>query len=180
MRSEGFVSSTFGVLAAALVLLGGVPSPAQIPESVKPSSIPNYRLVKPGLAAAGQPSPEALQQLKAQGFKTVINLRTEAEGAKSEEETVRAAGLAYVWVPVSPATFSLDDVKAVAKVLEDPAAAPVLLHCSSANRVGAVWAVLEAQKGKSLEEAQAEGEKIGLTSGAMKDAVRRVLEGPPK
>lgn len=156
---------------------------AQIPEAADSSAIPNYRVVRPGLATAGQPSAEALKQLKAQGFKTVVNLRTEAEGAKDEEATIREAGLTYVWVPISPATFSLEDVKAVAKVLDDPAAAPVLLHCSSANRVGAVWTVLETQKGKTLEAAQAEGETIGLSSPAMKEAVRRVLgvdSGPPK
>lgn len=166
----------------ALAVLSAAAVAAQIPEKADSSAIPNYRLVRPGLATAGQPSAEALKQLKSQGFKTVVNLRTEGEGAKDEEAVIRDAGLSYVWVPISPATFSLDDVKAVGKVLDDPAAAPVLLHCSSANRVGAVWTVLEAQKGKTLEAAQAEGEAIGLSSPAMKEAVRRVLgvEQAPK
>jgi len=144
------------------------------------AAIPNYRLVQPGLATAGQPSAETLARLKELGFRTVVNLRTEKEGAREEEAAVAASGLRYVWVPVAPDTFSAADVDAVAKVLEDPEAAPVLLHCSSANRVGGVWAVLEARKGRTPEEAEAAGRAVGLSSPAMVEALRRVLasDGP--
>jgi uncharacterized protein (TIGR01244 family) len=156
-----------------LALLAAVPLGAQIPETVDKAAIPNYRVIRPGLATAGQPSPEALGRLKEMGFKTVINLRTEKEGGKAEEQSV--AGLRYVWVPVSADTLSAADVDAVAKVLDDPAAGPTLLHCSSANRVGAVWTILQVRKGKTLEEAESEGRAIGLASPAMQEAVRRVL-----
>lgn len=63
---------------------------AQVPETVDPSAIPNYRVVKPGLATAAQPTPEGLRSLKEKGFKTVINLRTESEpGVKQEEAAVK-------------------------------------------------------------------------------------------
>jgi uncharacterized protein (TIGR01244 family) len=159
----------------ALAVLAAGPLGAQIPEAVDKAAIPNYRLIRPGLATAGQPSPEAIGRLKAMGFKTVINLRTEKEGTRAEEQAVAAAGLRYVWVPMSAETLSAADVDAVAKVLDDPAASPVLLHCASANRVGAVWTILQVRKGKSLAEAEAEGRTIGLASPAMQDAVRRVL-----
>jgi uncharacterized protein (TIGR01244 family) len=139
-----------------------------------PAEVPNYRLVRPGLATAGQPPLDALPKLKSLGFKTVINLRTEKEGAREEQAAVEAAGLRYVWVPVSVESISLEDVRAVGGVLDDPEAGPVLLHCNSANRVGAVWAVLQARKGKSLEEAEAEGRAIGLRSPALVEAVRRL------
>jgi len=167
--------SRFGTaLAYAVALLSAGIAAAQVPEAAE--GIPNYRVLHSGLATAGQPSPEALQKLKEQGFKTVINLRTEAEagGTAAEKAAVEAQGLRYVAVPISPATFSIEDVQAVAKVLDDAEAAPVLLHCASANRVGAVWAVMQVQKGKSLEEAEAEGREIGLSSGAMSEAMKRV------
>ena len=63
-------------------------------------------------------------------------------------------------------------------MLNDPTAAPVLLHCASSNRVGAVWAVVQARKGKSLEEAEAAGREAGLRSSPMAAAVRRVLGVP--
>ena len=164
----------------ALAALLAVGAGAQVPDSIDPAAIPNYRLVRPGLAAAGQPTPEALAKLKSLGFKTVINLRTETEGAAAEQETVKAAGLRYVWVPITVETFSIDYVRAVAKALDDPGAGPVLLHCSAANRVGAVLAVLEVEKGKTLEEAEAKGKAAGLKSPAMIEAFRRVAASTAK
>lgn len=145
---------------------------AEVPPTIE--GVPNYHVVNPGLATAGQPTPEALKQLKRLGFKTVINLRTEGEGAKDEEKAVTEQGLRYVWVPVMPATLSAKDVEAVAAVVDDPAAGPVLLHCAVANRAGGLWAAVLARKGKSLDEAEAGGVKAGLSSQPMKDAVRRV------
>jgi uncharacterized protein (TIGR01244 family) len=161
----------FAALVAAPALGG------EVPASVDPALIPHYSVIGPGLAAGGQPTAEGLKQLAAQGFKTVINLRTDAEpGHAEEQEVVKAQGLRYLHVPVSPATFRAEDVAAVKAVLDDPSAAPVLLHCATANRVGAVWAVIEAQRGKSQEEAEAEGRRVGLKSQVMVDAVRRVVE----
>lgn len=161
-------------LVCAATLVGAGIATAQVPETAE--GIPNYKVVGPGLATAGQPSPEALQKLKEQGFKTVINLRTEAEGGGTgpEKAAVEAQGLRYVGVPISSASFSIEDVQAVAKVLDDVKTAPVLLHCASANRVGAVWAVMQVQKGRSLEQAEAEGREIGLSGAAMIEAMKRV------
>jgi uncharacterized protein (TIGR01244 family) len=156
-----------------------VDPPAAIPASVDPAAILNYRLVRPGLATAGTPSAEALASLKAQGFRTVIDLRLPGEGTAAEKAVVEGQGLRYVAVPISPATFSQADAAAVARVLDDPEAGPILLHCASANRVGGVWAVIEASRGRPPEEAEAEGRKIGLRPGPMTDAVKRVLGGTP-
>ena len=93
---------------------------------------------------------------------------------------MEAQGLRYVSVPISAATFSPADVAAVGRVLNDPAAAPVLLHCASANRVGAVWAVLQVQQGRTSEEAEAAGQEIGLSSPAMVEAMRRVVASLPR
>jgi len=162
-------------LLVGLLLFPASAQVAQIPESMDAAALPNYVLVRPGLAAAGQPTPEALGRLKDQGFRTVIDIRTEAEGTKAEEAIVSGLGLRYVSVPLTAATISLDDVRAVAKVLDDPQAAPVLLHCASSNRVGGVIAVIEGLGGKSLDEAEAAGRRAGLRSQAMVDAVRRLL-----
>jgi hypothetical protein len=63
-------------------------------------------------------------------------------------------------------------------VLDDPSAGPVLLHCASSNRVGGVWAVIQARKGKALDEALAAGREAGLHNPQMEAAVRRVLGVP--
>jgi uncharacterized protein (TIGR01244 family) len=160
-------------------VLFAVPAFAQAPESVEPAVIPNYHRVGPDLATAGPPSAEGVLRLKGLGFRTVIDLRTEAEGVKAEQEAVEKEGLRYVWVPMTAATFSAADVAKVASVVDDPSAGPVLLHCAAANRAGGVYAALAAAKGKKLDEAEAMGRAAGLTSASMVEAFRRVA-GPPK
>jgi uncharacterized protein (TIGR01244 family) len=163
-------------MLSALILGLAVAAMGDVPASLPAADVPNYSRLGPGLAAAGRPTPEALGKLEQWGFRTVIDLRMPAEGTAGEEAAVKALGLRYVAVPVSAASFSLKDVAAVRKVLEDPSAGPVLLHCASSNRVGAVWAVIESQRGKGLQDALAEGRRAGLRSGPMEDAVRRLLE----
>jgi len=163
-------------MSALVLLAASVAVAAEVPKTVE--GIPDYYVVRPGLATAGKPSPEALKQLEQHGFKTVIDLRTEAEGVREEEQIVREQGLRYVWVPVTPATLTAKDVETVAAVLDDAAAEPVLLHCASGNRAGGLLAAALARKGKTVEEAEAEGVKAGLSSPAMKEAVRRVRTTP--
>ena len=162
------VAAAFGAAAAA----------AGIPDRVEPAVIPAYRLLHPGLAASGQPSAAALQGLGRMGFRTVVNLRSEREGPADERAVVEAQGLRYVSIPVTPDTFNLADVEVLEEVLDDPTAAPVLVHCSSSNRVGGAWAVVQARQGKSLGEAEAAGRAAGLHSPQMEAAVRRVLRVP--
>jgi uncharacterized protein (TIGR01244 family) len=149
---------------------------AQVPEAVDPGQIPSYKVIAPGIVAAGQPAPDVLPKLGAMGFKTVLNLRMPDEGGPANErEVVESQGLRYVSVPVTAASLSLADVLAIEKLLDDPGAGPVLFHCASSNRIGGVWAVIQARKGKSLDAALATGREAGLKSGPMEDAVRRLV-----
>ncbi len=148
---------------------------AGIPETLRPEEAPNYRKASPALATAGKPSPETLAKLKDLGFRTVVDLRQPAEGVETARKAVEEQGLVFVSVPVSPETFRADDAKRVAAILDDAKTAPVLLYCSSSNRVGAVIAVIEGLKGRPYHEALAEGKRAGLKSPAMIDAVERVL-----
>jgi len=158
--------------ALALALSGSALA-AGIPEKLDAAS---YQRLSPGLAVSGKPSKEALAALKDAGFRTAIDLRLPAEGVPAAREAVESQGLTFVSVPVSPETFSLGDAQRVASVLSDPGAAPVLLFCSSSNRVGGVMAVVERLRGRSKEEALAEGKKAGLRSAAMEKAVLKILD----
>ena len=160
-------------LILAMLAAGG-----ELPATMDPAAIPNYQLLRPGLAVAGKPSAPALAKLKEQGFKTVIDLRSENEGLAEEKASVESQGLRYVSVPMTAQSFSLADALKVKGVLEDPASGPVLLHCASSNRVGGVVAVIEAKNGKSVEQAIEEGRKAGLRSDSMVEAVKRVLSEP--
>lgn len=167
------------LILLAVVALGAGSVSAEMPAAVDPSAIPNYKVIRPGLAFGGQPSSETLERLADMGFRTIVNIRTEQEGAREEEKVIRAQGLAFVWVPVTSGTFSMEDVEAVEQVLDDPAAAPVLLHCASGNRVAAVWGVIRARDGRTPEEVETDARAAGLHSPSMWEAVLRVLSWPP-
>jgi uncharacterized protein (TIGR01244 family) len=164
------------VLAAVSAFLAAA---AEIPETLKPEEALNYRRAGTALATAGKPSVETLAKLKELGFRTAIDLRQPAEGVEAARKAVEEQGLTFVSVPVSPETFSLGDAQKVAAVLSDQNAAPVFLFCASSNRVGGVIAVVARMRGRSKEEALAEGKKAGLRSAAMEKAVLKVLDEAP-
>lgn len=165
------------LLASTLALaLSGSALAAGIPEKLDAA---NYQRLSPSLAVSGKPSKEALAALKEAGFRTAIDLRQPTEGVTSAREAVERQGLTFVSVPVSPETFSLGDAQKVAAVLSDRDAPPVLLFCSSSNRVGGVMAVIERMRGRSKKDALAEGKKAGLRSAAMEKAVLKILDEAP-
>jgi len=176
-------SKAAGIVLAGIIAFcaaswtGGPVTRPSLPESVESWVIPNYHLLRPDLASGGQPTESGLPWLDALGFRTIIDLRAPSEGTAAEEAAVRAAGLRYVSVPVTPETFGREDVEAVAKVLAEPRTGPTLLHCVSGNRAAGLWAALQVREGRPFAEAEAEGRKAGLQSPAMIAAVRRVA-GP--
>lgn len=170
------MKTTLTLLAVALATAASAQS-----NELDTSGLPNASVAKPGLVAAGRPSPEAVAALKARGFRTVIDLRTPTEAGFSEEKAaVEAQGLRYVNVPITGGAFSGKDVDAVKAALDQAQDGPVLLHCASSNRVGAVWAVLKAREGMAVEQALEEGKRVGLANPALAEAARRVAtEGAP-
>jgi len=89
------------------------------------------------IAGAGQPSAAQLAEAARAGVRTVVDLRAAAEPRGFDEASaVRAAGMEYVLLPVTPA--SLDDATFTRflAVVRDPAKRPLLVHCATANRVG--------------------------------------------
>jgi uncharacterized protein (TIGR01244 family) len=170
-------------LVIAFVVLGPLAAAGARAETPQQApGIANYKRVHAGLAAGGTVSPEAMRELKAMGFQTVIDLRTEAEGTLQERAAVEALGLRYVSIPVTAASLSVADVRAVAGVLRDPKAGPVLMHCASSNRVGAMYGAVQRLEGKTPAEAEAAAREAGLTSEAMAEAMRRVVSEiePPR
>jgi len=118
---------------------------------------------------AGQPSEAALRQATERGIKVVVNLRTDAEMADrdkvafDEVAALRDMGVSYVSIPVLPTTFGASDAKKLDEVLRNTTG-PVLLHCSSSNRVGALWGLyLHQIRGVALPEAIELAHSAGLT-----------------
>ena len=64
------------------------------------------------------------------------------------------------------------------RIVENSANRPILVHCHTANRVGAMWTLYRARKGVPFAIALEEGRTIGLQPGREK-AVRARLGEPP-
>jgi uncharacterized protein (TIGR01244 family) len=121
-----------------------------------------------GVFLASQPAPEDFAQAKAGGVRTVINLRRDDEQPGFDERAhVEGLGLAYAQVPFNSEAELTDAVFDRGRELLESAERPILLHCASANRVGALWLpwrVLDG--GLSVEAALAEAKTVGLKSPA--------------
>lgn len=107
---------------------------------------------------AGQPAAEDFALAQTQGVKTVVNLRRANEQADFDEAAhASALGLAYVSLPIGGPSDLTDEVFQRARELLRSAQRPLLVHCASANRVGAVyvpWRVLDG--GVTLDQALSE------------------------
>jgi uncharacterized protein (TIGR01244 family) len=127
-----------------------------------------------GVFLASQPKPEDFEQAKKGGVKTVINLRHEAEIKEfNEPETVTNLGLRYINLPWDGPDELTDQVFDESRKLLNNTERPILLHCSSANRVGAVWLAWRAlDGGLSVEEAAAEAKVVGLKSPPYEEKAR--------
>jgi len=128
---------------------------------------------------SGQPSPEDIAHFKELGISTVINLRTEreVEGLGFDEGAlVRDAGMRYVHAPMGGALPTGEAWERIQAELDAADAGPVVLHCGSSNRVGAVWALYAGtEQGLDRDAAIAEGLAAGLRSPALKRQLEETL-----
>ncbi len=140
-------------------------------------NVPGLQSPRPDLLTGGQPEAGAWAGLAAHGVTTVINLRPDKELAgRDEAGEVAAAGMRYHQIPVDGAAgLSLDKARELRSLLQD-AKGPVLVHCASGNRVGALIALSAADEGVPVEEALARGRAAGMTSTEAR--VRELLGAP--
>jgi uncharacterized protein (TIGR01244 family) len=117
---------------------------------------------------AGQPTVEDIEAIKGKGVKRVISLRQDGEVDWDEAGTFEAAGLEFKSIPfAAPETLTDEVFSQVRELLQVSDRTPTLLHCGSANRVGAVWMVHRVlDQGVELDEALKEAKVVGLRNPA--------------
>jgi len=117
-----------------------------------------------GILTGGQPTAEQLETLAGLGYKTIINLRGPNENGSTDPAVVESLGMAYVSIPITGAPdVSEENARKLAQALV-AAESPVVTHCGSGNRVGALFAMKAYYvDGKTPEEALAIGQAAGVT-----------------
>jgi uncharacterized protein (TIGR01244 family) len=154
-----------GVLLTA-TLTGGMAKAEPASGSAPLIAIPNARQPAPSVLTGGQPTRAQLEEAAGAGYKTVVNLRTLSEdGAWDEREFVTQLGMRFVHLPVSGARdVNRKNAAALREILRDAEAQPVLVHCASGNRIGALFAVgASLFDGATVDNALELGRDAGLT-----------------
>ena len=129
-------------------------------------ALPNGAAPLDGVFTAAQPSAAQLQALARAGVGTVVDLRAANESRGFDEAAVVAeAGMTYQPIPVTPQTLGAAEFDAVRAVLRERGDRPVLVHCASANRVGALLIpYLVLDEGRAPDEALRIATAVGLRS----------------
>jgi uncharacterized protein (TIGR01244 family) len=126
--------------------------------------IRNFLRVNEKFCTGGQPRLEHLAKLKAEGVKTIINLRTPGEHrASEEEEATKQLGLRYYNIPVVYGDPKEEQVTEFLKLTDDAQNLPAFIHCTAAIRVGAFWMIRRVLRdGWTIEAAEEDAKKVGL------------------
>lgn len=146
----------FVCLLAAGLAIAGSATPA----------IVNFHQVNASLYRGAQPAPPEFQDLARMGIKTVLDLREERDHTRAEEKIVEAAGMKYVSLPMGGLLAPTDQqISRALAVLEDPASAPVFVHCRrGADRTGTVVACYRVAHDQwSNREALEEARLFGMS-----------------
>jgi uncharacterized protein (TIGR01244 family) len=101
--------------------------------------LPNASSPVADVYTGGQPSESDLRHLAEAGIRTVLDLRPPEEPRGFDEAAAaRAAGLEYVVLPVTYQDVPNETFDRFRELLRDDAKRPILVHCRSGNRVGAL------------------------------------------
>ena len=150
------------VTVSAAVEAGQEAQPAAAAQELPP--IRNFLRINDQFCTGGQPRMEHLDQLKKEGVKAIINLRTPGEHRADEEEAkAKELGLRYFNIPVVFRDPKPEQVDEFLKLTDDPANRPAFIHCTAAIRVGAFWMARRVVRdGWTIEKAEEEARQVGL------------------
>lgn len=128
-----------------------------------------------GISTSGQPDKASLAVFADSGYVAVIDLRTAGEDRGLDESAVvEGLGMKYVPMPIGRDDITIEKAEELANLLANYDE-PVLVHCGSANRVGALFALKAFSDTGDAEEALEAGRASGMTS--LEGRVQEVMEG---
>src|SRR5688572_13868993 len=139
-----------------------------------------YARVGDDFFIAGQPTPDALREMKKLGVTTVINLRMPQEMTRigfDEPKLIEELGLKYVYIPMRGGdgenSYSPQTLRKFANAMK-AADGKVLLHCTIAWRASHIWAAyLIREHGVADADALTHARAINLMDDHRMDASGR-------
>ena len=140
--------------------------------------IPNAYEPIPGIVTGGQPARDDIVALKRAGCDVILDIREPMEPQPFRaRETVTAAGLEYINIPVSHGPLgdgTFDAVRDTVRALAGKKR--VYFYCASGNRVGVtLLPYLILDQGMTTEVAVTQAMRIGMrNAGLMEEALEYV------
>ncbi len=168
-------------LATALSALALVLAAPVVAAEQKDHGLRGAKHPEAGLLFGGQPTEDQLKAMAADGLSLVLDLRTEGENRGFDEPAaLQSLDVPYLNLPVDGDRLALPETFERFIAAMEEADGPVLVHCASGNRVGAMYyAYLVAAKGVEREEARKRARENGLGNRALEDAVDHYLDSRP-
>lgn len=149
----------------------------RIEQSLK-ADVPRVLCLNEAIATGAQPTEKAFATAAANGFRSVLSLRTADEGLNlaRERSAVESSGLSYFNIPVLSVAPRAEQADQFIRLVKEPANHPMLITCASANRVGAFMMIFRViEQGWSEEQALKEARNIGLRSDNLIEFARQYL-----
>jgi len=167
----------FSIILVSALILSSLVSSAFASDnapfaSVFGDNIKNYNRATSKIVTSGVLTEKGIDQLSEHGFKTIIDLRTKAEGTATEEKYVQEKGsIKYINVPYNGSSITDEQLDLFTKHI-DESEYPLIIHCGSGNRVGAMWSSYRIKKGVPSNIAIEEGFAAGMRK-EMLDVVKK-------
>ncbi len=180
MRAIRYTSALLAALVVVWALpgMGRAAPPVQSKPKLEPYQCGKVQRlhVFGNIFLASQPAKEDFKTAAENGIKTVLNLRAAGEQDWDEGAWVKKLGMNYVHIPITPRTLTDEKFDLARRVLNDAKNRPLLVHCASANRVGAIWLVHRVlDHGLSYEKALEEARIVGLRSPVLEEIAKKYI-----
>ena len=177
MSAKHFIRVTTWAFISAMLLACASTDSLDM-AALEQAEISNFRAPAARVLSSGQPTASQLNIASRAGVKHVISLRTAGEDMDFDEATVvESLGMDFHSIPIAVGEGGINTANAAS--LQELLAAfdgePVLIHCATGNRVGALMAVSSHSEGASVEAAISEGARWGMTSERLQQLVRADL-----
>jgi sulfide:quinone oxidoreductase len=130
------------------------------------------------ISVTSQIQPGDMEQLAAQGFRSVVCNRPDGEGADQPtfaevEAAARKHGLSAAYLPVLSGKVTDNDASTFGGLL-DSLPAPTVAYCRTGTRSATLWALAEAGRHRSMPDIMAATKAAGYD---LQGVVRRVANG---
>lgn len=173
MRAFGYTAALLLISSIVLAAELRKADPVRLEQTQKllSADVPRVLCLDENFATGGQPTGDAYAKAAGSGFRSVLSLRTAAEGVDLVRERAQAESkkLRYFNIPVNSSAPRPEQADEFLRIARDKANHPMLVTCATANRVGAFMMILRVvEQGWSEEKALEEAIRIGLRGDELK------------